>query len=50
MIVPFSERMLEVVPDEDKEVKSMFEKMDEEEDELNKLGDLRKKVERSIRA
>ncbi|GAA8210361.1 flagellar basal-body MS-ring/collar protein FliF [Helicobacter pylori] len=45
VIVPFSERMLEVVPDEDKEVKSMFEKMDEEEDELNKLGDLRKKVE-----
>ncbi|GAA9214082.1 hypothetical protein Taiwan879_12660 [Helicobacter pylori] len=25
VIVPFSERMLEVVPDEDKEVKSMFE-------------------------
>ncbi|GAA6895765.1 flagellar basal-body MS-ring/collar protein FliF [Helicobacter pylori] len=45
VIVPFSERMLEVVPDEDKEVKSMFEEMDEEEDELNKLGDLRKKVE-----
>ncbi|GAA9355653.1 flagellar basal-body MS-ring/collar protein FliF [Helicobacter pylori] len=44
VIVPFSERMLEVVPDEDKEVKSMFEEMDEE-DELNKLGDLRKKVE-----
>ncbi len=45
VIVPFGERMLEVVPDEDKEVKSMFEEMDEEEDELNKLGDLRKKVE-----
>ncbi|GAA8507027.1 flagellar basal-body MS-ring/collar protein FliF [Helicobacter pylori] len=45
VIVPFSERMLEVVPDEDKEVKSMFEEMDEEEDKLNKLGDLRKKVE-----
>ncbi len=45
VIVPFSERMLEVVPDEDKEVKSMFEEMDEEEDELNRLGDLRKKVE-----
>ncbi len=45
VIVPFSEHMLEVVPDEDKEVKSMFEEMDEEEDELNKLGDLRKKVE-----
>ncbi|WP_199496567.1 flagellar basal-body MS-ring/collar protein FliF [Helicobacter pylori] len=45
VILPFSERMLEVVPDEDKEVKSMFEEMDEEEDELNKLGDLRKKVE-----
>ncbi|GHR02205.1 flagellar basal-body MS-ring/collar protein FliF [Helicobacter pylori] len=45
VIVPFSERMLEVVPDEDKEMKSMFEEMDEEEDELNKLGDLRKKVE-----
>lgn len=45
VIVPFSERMLEVVPDEDKEVESMFEEMDEEEDELNKLGDLRKKVE-----
>ncbi|GAA9597547.1 flagellar basal-body MS-ring/collar protein FliF [Helicobacter pylori] len=45
VIVPFSERMLEVVPDEDKEVKSMFEEMDEEEDEMNKLGDLRKKVE-----
>ncbi|GAA9272269.1 flagellar basal-body MS-ring/collar protein FliF [Helicobacter pylori] len=45
VIVPFSERMLEVVPDENKEVKSMFEEMDEEEDELNKLGDLRKKVE-----
>ncbi len=45
VIVPFSECMLEVVPDEDKEVKSMFEEMDEEEDELNKLGDLRKKVE-----
>ncbi|WP_231166913.1 flagellar basal-body MS-ring/collar protein FliF [Helicobacter pylori] len=45
VIVPFSERILEVVPDEDKEVKSMFEEMDEEEDELNKLGDLRKKVE-----
>ncbi|WQT34475.1 flagellar M-ring protein FliF [Helicobacter pylori] len=45
VIVPFSERMLEVVPDEYKEVKSMFEEMDEEEDELNKLGDLRKKVE-----
>ncbi len=45
VIVPFSERMLEVVPDEDKEVKSMFEETDEEEDELNKLGDLRKKVE-----
>ncbi|MGT0068465.1 flagellar basal-body MS-ring/collar protein FliF [Helicobacter pylori] len=45
VIMPFSERMLEVVPDEDKEVKSMFEEMDEEEDELNKLGDLRKKVE-----
>ncbi|GAA9086652.1 flagellar basal-body MS-ring/collar protein FliF [Helicobacter pylori] len=45
VIVPFSERMLEVVPDEDKEVKSMFEEMDGEEDELNKLGDLRKKVE-----
>ncbi|WP_024115979.1 flagellar basal-body MS-ring/collar protein FliF [Helicobacter pylori] len=45
VIVPFSERMLEVVPDEDEEVKSMFEEMDEEEDELNKLGDLRKKVE-----
>ncbi|WP_154481342.1 flagellar basal-body MS-ring/collar protein FliF [Helicobacter pylori] len=45
VIVPFSERMLEVVPDEDKEVKSMFEEMDEEKDELNKLGDLRKKVE-----
>ncbi|GAA7317070.1 flagellar basal-body MS-ring/collar protein FliF [Helicobacter pylori] len=45
VIVPFSERMLEVVPDEDKEVKSMFEEMDEEEDELNKLDDLRKKVE-----
>ncbi|WP_434671214.1 flagellar basal-body MS-ring/collar protein FliF [Helicobacter pylori] len=45
VIVPFSERMLEVVPDEDKEVKSMFEEMDEGEDELNKLGDLRKKVE-----
>ncbi|GAA9868137.1 flagellar basal-body MS-ring/collar protein FliF [Helicobacter pylori] len=45
VIVPFSERMLEVVPDEDNEVKSMFEEMDEEEDELNKLGDLRKKVE-----
>lgn len=45
VIVPFNERMLEVVPDEDKEVKSMFEEMDEEEDELNKLGDLRKKVE-----
>ncbi|GAA8043839.1 flagellar basal-body MS-ring/collar protein FliF [Helicobacter pylori] len=45
VIVPFSERMLEVVSDEDKEVKSMFEEMDEEEDELNKLGDLRKKVE-----
>ncbi len=45
VIVPFSKRMLEVVPDEDKEVKSMFEEMDEEEDELNKLGDLRKKVE-----
>ncbi|WRD92537.1 flagellar M-ring protein FliF [Helicobacter pylori] len=45
VIVPFSERMLEVVPDEDREVKSMFEEMDEEEDELNKLGDLRKKVE-----
>ncbi len=45
VIVPFSERMLEVVPDEDKEVKSMFEEMDEEEDELNKLGDLKKKVE-----
>ncbi|GHS02851.1 flagellar basal-body MS-ring/collar protein FliF [Helicobacter pylori] len=45
VIVPFSERMLEVVPDEDKEVKSMFEEMDKEEDELNKLGDLRKKVE-----
>ncbi|GAA7230419.1 flagellar basal-body MS-ring/collar protein FliF [Helicobacter pylori] len=45
VIVPFSERMLEVVPDEDKEVKSMFEEMDEEENELNKLGDLRKKVE-----
>ncbi|GHS16926.1 flagellar basal-body MS-ring/collar protein FliF [Helicobacter pylori] len=45
VIVPFSERMLEVVPDEDKEVKSMFEEMDEEEDELNKVGDLRKKVE-----
>ncbi len=45
VIVPFSERMLEVLPDEDKEVKSMFEEMDEEEDELNKLGDLRKKVE-----
>ncbi|RVY65206.1 flagellar basal body M-ring protein FliF [Helicobacter pylori] len=44
VIVPFSERMLEVVPDEDKEVKSMFEEMDKE-DELNKLGDLRKKVE-----
>ncbi|GAA9922757.1 flagellar basal-body MS-ring/collar protein FliF [Helicobacter pylori] len=42
VIVPFSEHMLEV---EDKEVKSMFEEMDEEEDELNKLGDLRKKVE-----
>ncbi|GAA8897531.1 flagellar basal-body MS-ring/collar protein FliF [Helicobacter pylori] len=45
VIVPFSERMLEVVPDEDKEVKSMFEEMDEEEDEMNKLGDLKKKVE-----
>ncbi|GAA8047147.1 flagellar basal-body MS-ring/collar protein FliF [Helicobacter pylori] len=45
VIVPFSERMLEVMPDEDKEVKFMFEEMDEEEDELNKLGDLRKKVE-----
>ncbi|WP_231213399.1 flagellar basal-body MS-ring/collar protein FliF [Helicobacter pylori] len=46
VIVPFSERMLEVLPDEDKEVKSMFEEMhEEEEDELNKLGDLRKKVE-----
>ncbi|AFI05440.1 flagellar basal-body MS-ring/collar protein FliF [Helicobacter cetorum] len=45
VIVPFSERMLEVVPDEDKEVKSMFEEIDEEEDELNKFGDLRKKVE-----
>ncbi len=45
VIVPFSERMLEVVPDEDKEVRSMFEEMDEEEDEMNKLGDLRKKVE-----
>ncbi|EJC09683.1 flagellar M-ring protein FliF [Helicobacter pylori Hp P-11b] len=48
VIVPFSERMLEVVPDEDKEVKSMFEEMDEEEDELNKLGDLRKKVENQL--
>ncbi|GCF02081.1 flagellar basal-body MS-ring/collar protein FliF [Helicobacter pylori] len=45
VIMPFSERMLEVVPDEDKEVKSMFEEMDEEEDEMNKLGDLKKKVE-----
>ncbi|AFI04101.1 flagellar basal-body MS-ring/collar protein FliF [Helicobacter cetorum] len=45
VIVPFSERMLEVIPDEDNEVKSMFEDIDEEEDELNKFGDLRKKVE-----
>lgn len=45
VIVFFSECMLEVVFDEDKEVKFMFEEMDEEEDELNKLGDLRKKVE-----
>ncbi|WP_066388097.1 flagellar basal-body MS-ring/collar protein FliF [Helicobacter himalayensis] len=44
VVAPFTERMLEVQEDEEEEVESLLQ-LDEDDEDLNKFSDLRKRVE-----
>lgn len=48
IIVPFTERMLEVQNNEEEKVESLFETADEEDEEFNKFGEMRKRVEEQL--
>ncbi|WP_104696821.1 MULTISPECIES: flagellar basal-body MS-ring/collar protein FliF [unclassified Helicobacter] len=48
IIVPFTERMLEVQNHEEEKVESLFETADEEDEEFNKFGEMRKRVEEQL--
>lgn len=45
VISPFAERMLEVQENEDEKIESLFEVSDEDDADLNKFSDLRKRIE-----
>lgn len=47
IVAPFAERMLEVQEDEDTDIESLMQ-IDDEEDDLGKFGELRKKVEEQL--
>ncbi|WP_163533860.1 flagellar basal-body MS-ring/collar protein FliF [Helicobacter suis] len=45
IITPFSQRMLEIQPDEEEQVQSLFATEEEDDEEVDKFGEMRKKVE-----
>ncbi|MCI7485537.1 MAG: flagellar M-ring protein FliF, partial [Helicobacter sp.] len=47
VVAPFTERMLEVQEEEEDEVESLLQ-LDEEDEDLNKFSDLRKRVEEQL--
>ena len=48
IIVPFTERMLEVQNVEEEKVESLFEANDDDDEELNRFGEMRKRVEEQL--
>ncbi|RDU74249.1 flagellar M-ring protein FliF [Helicobacter anseris] len=48
IIVPFTERMLEVQNTEEEKITSLFETSDDEDEEFNKFGEMRKRVEEQL--
>lgn len=48
IIVPFTERMLEVQNIEEEKVESLFEVADDEDEDLNRFGEMRKRVEEQL--
>lgn len=48
IIVPFTERMLEVNNIEEEKVESLFEVADDEDEEFNRFGEMRKRVEEQL--
>ncbi|CAM2854967.1 flagellar basal-body MS-ring/collar protein FliF [Helicobacter felis] len=45
VITPFSQRMLEIQPDEEEKVQSLFAMDEDDEEEIDRFGEMRKKVE-----
>ncbi|GMB89339.1 Flagellar M-ring protein FliF [Helicobacter ailurogastricus] len=45
VITPFSQRMLEIHPDEEEKVQSLFAMDEDDEEEIDRFGEMRKKVE-----
>ncbi len=48
IIVPFTERMLEVQNIEEEKVESLFEVADDEDEDLNRFGEMRRRVEEQL--
>ncbi len=48
IIVPFTERMLEVQNTQEEKIESLFEATDEDDEELNRFGEMRKRVEEQL--
>ncbi|CRF45358.1 flagellar basal-body MS-ring/collar protein FliF [Helicobacter heilmannii] len=45
VITPFSQRMLEIHPDEEEKVQSLFAMDEDDDEEIDRFGEMRKKVE-----
>ncbi|MFC3847920.1 flagellar basal-body MS-ring/collar protein FliF [Helicobacter baculiformis] len=45
VITPFSQRMLEIHPDEEEQVQSLFAVDEDDDEEIDRFGEMRKKVE-----
>ena len=48
IVAPFAERMLEVQNTEEEKVQSLFEASDEDDEEFNRFGEMRKRVEEQL--
>ncbi|STP13083.1 flagellar M-ring protein [Helicobacter mustelae] len=48
IIVPFAERMLETQNNEEEKVESLFEATDDEDEDVNKFSEMRKRVEEQL--
>lgn len=48
IVAPFTERMLEVQNTEEEKVQSLFETSDEDDEEFNRFGEMRKRVEEQL--